>query len=136
MNAPPSQRPQRGRVIHRGRASGRALTSEQSLSFFGGFDLETGVVTERGHPLEGQAVAGRVLVFPTGTGSTVGSFALLRMVRGGVGPAALVMRSCDTTVAVGAIIAEIPCVDQVDISAWNDGDRLWIVEDEVGHDVE
>jgi len=128
-------RPQRGRVIYPGRASGRALTTQQPLSFFGSFDLETGVVTERGHPLEGRAVTGRVLVFPTGTGSTVGSFALLRMVRSGVGPAALVMRSCDTTVAVGAIIAEIPCVDQVDISLWNDDDQLWVAENEVGHDV-
>jgi predicted aconitase with swiveling domain len=57
------------------------------------------------------------------------------MVRGGVGPAALVMQSCDTTVAVGAIIAEIPCVDQVDISSWKDGDQLWVADDEVGHDV-
>ena len=126
---------QSGRVIFPGRATGQALTSERPLSFFGGLDLQTGVVTERGHPLEGQSVAGRVLVFPTGTGSTVGSFALLRMARGGVGPAALVMRSCDTTVAVGAIIAEIPCVDQVDISVWRDGDELLVADAEVSRHV-
>lgn len=113
-----------GRVIHAGRAEGRALVSPAPLSFFGGFDLDRGVVSERGHPLEGQEVTGRVLVFPTGTGSTVGSFALLRMVRSGVGPAALVMGSCDTTVAVGAIISEIPCVDQVDLGGISDGDPL------------
>jgi len=116
--------PLTGRVIHGGRAQGRALVSTAPLSFFGGFDLDRGVVSERGHPLEGRCVTGRVLVFPTGTGSTVGSFALLRMVRAGVGPAALVMESCDTTVAVGAIIAEIPCVDSVDLSAIADGDTL------------
>ena len=113
-----------GGVIYRGRARGRALVSSAPLSFFGGFDLDRGVVTERGHPLEGCCVAGRVLVFPTGTGSTVGSFALLRMVRQGVGPAALVMRECDTTVAVGAIIAEVPCVDRVDLPDLDDSAEL------------
>jgi len=120
-----------GRVIFRGRASGDAMVSVAPISFFGGFDLDRGVVTEAGHPLLGQCVAGRVLVFPTGKGSTVGSFALLRMVRGGVGPAALVVRSCDTTVAVGAIISEIPCVDQLDITRFEDGFQVSVDGEEV-----
>jgi uncharacterized protein len=120
-----------GRVIHDGRAQGPALVSSAPLSFFGGFDLDRGVVSERGHPLEGCCVRGTVLVFPTGTGSTVGSFALLRMVRSGVGPAALVMESCDTTVAVGAIIAEVPCVDGVDPSSIADGELLTVEGREV-----
>jgi predicted aconitase with swiveling domain len=117
-------------VIFGGNASGPALVSPAPLSFFGGFDLTTGVVTEREHPLEGQSVAGCILVFPTGTGSTVGSFALLRMVKSGVGPLGLVLASCDTIVAVGAIVAEIPCVDQIDLGALleglEDGTRLSI----------
>ena len=121
----------RGRMIYGGRARGRALVSRAPLSFFGGFDLDTGVVTEKDHPLEGQSVAGRVLVFPTGTGSTVGSFALLRLVKSGVGPVGLVMQSADTTVAVGAIIAEIPCVDQIELRAIEDGAMVDIADDEV-----
>ncbi len=120
-----------GRVIHGGRAQGPALVSSAPLSFFGGFDLDRGVVSERGHPLEGCCVRGKVLVFPTGTGSTVGSFALLRMVRSGVGPAALVMESCDTTVAVGAIIAELPCVDGLDPTDFVDGEPLTVEGREV-----
>ena len=118
-------------MIHAGQATGQALVCDAPLSFFGGFDLETGVVSARGHPLDGRCVAGTVLVFPTGTGSTVGSFALLRMVREGVGPAALVMEKCDTTVAVGAIISEIPCVDGMDLSVFLDGDRLVVDGPEV-----
>lgn len=125
---------QTGRVIHEGRARGLAMVSSAPLSFFGGFDLDRGVVSERGHPLEGCCVTGRVLVFPTGTGSTVGSFALLRMVRSGVGPAALVMESCDTTVAVGAIIAELPCVDGIDLLGFSDGDDLTVNGSEVRRD--
>jgi len=129
-DAAPSRR-MHARVIYGGRATGSALTSTLPLSFFGGFDLDTGVVTECGHPLEGQSVTGRILVFPTGTGSTVGSFALLRMARAGVGPAALVMKACDTTVAVGAIIAEIPCVDSVDITAIRGQDTVVVAGREV-----
>jgi uncharacterized protein len=127
---------QRGRVIYGGRARGRALVSRAPLSFFGGFDLTTGVVTEKDHPLEGQCVAGRVLVFPTGTGSTVGSFALLRLVKSGVGPVGLVMQSADTTVAVGAIIAEIPCVDQIELVGIEDGAMAEISNDEVNFSAE
>jgi uncharacterized protein len=115
-----------GRVIYDGTAAGAVLVSSEPLSFFGGFDLETGVVTEKGHPLEGTSVAGRVLVFPTGKGSTVGSYALLRLVKQGVAPVALVMKTCDTTVAVGAIISEVPCVDQIDIESLSNGERLEI----------
>jgi len=42
-------------------------------------DPERGVVTEKGHELDGQAFAGKILVFPTGKGSTVGSYALYRL---------------------------------------------------------
>jgi hypothetical protein len=120
-----------GRVIYRGEAAGEALCSPEPISFFGGVDLDRGVVSEAGHPLEGAPLAGRVLVLPTGKGSTVGSYALLRLARAGLGPAALVMASCDTTVAVGAIIAEIPCVDLVDLAEIHTGDRLTVRGEEV-----
>ena len=115
-----------GRVVYHGSARGTALCCAEPLSFYGGFDLSTGVVTEREHPLCGQSVSGRVLVFPTGKGSTVGSYALLRLAKEGAAPAGLVMATCDTTVAVGAIIAEIPCIDLVDIGAFTTGDRIVI----------
>jgi predicted aconitase with swiveling domain len=120
-----------GRVIYAGEAAGTALVSPAPISFYGGVDLATGTVSEAGHPLEGQPLAGRVLVFPTGKGSTVGSYALLRLARTGLGPAALVMASCDTTVAVGAIIAEIPCVDLLDLEGIRAGDRVEIRGEEV-----
>ena len=110
-----------GRVIKHGQASGRALCSAVPLSFFGGVDPETGIVTEKNHPLEGQSIAGRMLVFPHGKGSTVGSYALLRLKKNGVAPAAMLNRACETIVAVGAIIAGIPCVDHLDLNVFVDG---------------
>lgn len=112
------------RTIYAGDAEGLALCSPEPISFYGGVDLSRGVISESGHPLQGESVVGRILVFPTGKGSTVGSYALLRLAREGLGPAAMVMESCDTTVAVGAIIAEIPCVDHVEIARLEEGQRL------------
>lgn len=118
-----------GRKIHGGRARGHALVSSAALSFFGGVDPESGVVTEKDHPLQGRSVAGRVLVFPHGKGSTVGSYAIYRLARQGRGPAAIVNAECETIVAVGAIIADIPCVDHVDISLLPDGALLEVDAD-------
>ena len=91
------------------------MVTAQSISFFGGIDPDTGVVVERGHPLEGQCVSGKVLVFPTGRGSTVGSYTLYRLKYTGHAPLAILNAECETITAVGCIIAEIPCVDQLPI---------------------
>jgi predicted aconitase with swiveling domain len=115
-----------GRSIYRGQAGGKALVSPQAISFFGGVDPDSGVVTEKGHTLEGQSICGKVLVFPTGKGSTVGSYTLYRLKHSGAAPAAIVNAECETITAVGCIIAEIPCVDQVEIRRIPDGARVWV----------
>ncbi len=117
-----------GRVIKAGRGEGPALVSPAPIGFLGGVDPDTGIVLEPGHPLQGRSVAGKVLVFPTGKGSTVGSYTILRLARSGHGPAALVNAESEAIVAVGAIIADIPMVDQVDIGLIRDDDWV-IVED-------
>ena len=121
----------KGRVVKAGRASGEALVSSEPISFFGGVDPDTGVVVDQGHPLEGQSVAGRVLVFPTGKGSTVGSYTLYRLARNGRAPAAIINREADPVVAVGAVIANLPMVDRVDVERIHTGDWIEIVDGEV-----
>jgi predicted aconitase with swiveling domain len=115
-----------GRVIRRGRAEGTALVTTQPISFYGGIDPATGVVTERGHELQGESVKGRVLVFPYGKGSTVGSYILYRLRKTGMAPAAIINEECETIVAVGAIISDIPCVDRIDVRKIPPGVRLRI----------
>jgi len=110
-----------GRVIYEGRAEGVALVSSSPLSFYGGVNPDTGEVVERGHELKGQSVKGKVLVFPYGKGSTVGSYVLYRLAKNGAAPAAIVNLRCETIVAVGAIISEIPCVDMIDIGKIRSG---------------
>ena len=120
-----------GRKIYAGQATGEALVSSMGISFFGGVDPESGVVVERGHDLEGQSIAGKVLVFPTGKGSTVGSYTLYRLKRAGKAPIAIINAECETITAVGCIIAEIPCVDRVPIDELQSGQRV-VVDGERG----
>ena len=113
-----------GRVIYGGKAEGIALVTASPMSFYGGVDPDTGEVVERGHELQGQSVKGRVLVFPNGKGSTVGSYVLYRLKKNGAAPSAIINSKCETIVAVGAIISEIPCVDMVDIHKISGGSRV------------
>jgi predicted aconitase with swiveling domain len=113
-----------GRTIHPGFAEGEALVSRIGISFFGGVDPETGIVVEKGHDLEGVSVAGKVLVFPSGKGSTVGSYTLYRMRKSGTAPVAILNSECEPITAVGCILAVIPCIDHIPIDRICSGDRL------------
>ncbi len=114
----------KGRKICGGKAQGEALVTKQGISFFGGVDPANGVVQEKGHELEGQSVKGKILVFPQGKGSTVGSYALYRMKKQGTAPLAMINSECETIVAVGAIISEIPCVDKIDLLKLKTGQKI------------
>jgi len=116
----------RGRAIANGIASGEALISSDVISFLGGVDAKTGVVVEKGHALEGKCIAGKVLIFPHGKGSTVGSYVLYQLAKNKVAPVAIVNEKAEIIVAVGAIVAEIPMVDMVEtgMEGFKDGDLL------------
>ena len=113
-----------GRTIYPGLAKGKSLVTQMAISFFGGVDPDTGIVVEKGHELEGQSVRGRILVFPSGKGSTVGSYTLYRLKHSGAAPAAIINSACETITAVGCIIAEIACIDQIDIMQIPNGVEL------------
>jgi predicted aconitase with swiveling domain len=122
----------RGRKISGGTAEGLALVSHEPISFFGGVNPNTGVVTEKGHGLEGTTVKDRVLVFPHGKGSTVGSYTLYRMKKNGVAPCAIINVECEPIVAVGAIISEIPALDMLEdnpLTLFQNGMRLKVDAD-------
>jgi len=100
------------RAISRGKASGQALISKEPIGFLGGVDPESGIVIEKNHPLEGKNISGRVLVFPNGKGSTVGSYVMLQLAKNNKAPAAIINTSAEPIIAVGAIISKIPMVDK------------------------
>ncbi len=117
--------------ISGGKATGPALVTEEPISFLGTVDPETGVVVDPGHQLFGKAVAGKVLIFPGGKGSTVGSYVIYQLKKRGVAPQAMINIRSEPIVAVGAIISGIPLVDGVDagILATRDGTILTVDAD-------
>jgi predicted aconitase with swiveling domain len=96
-----------------GRASGQALVTIEPISFLGNVNPETGVVVDPGHQLFGQCIAGKVLIFPGGKGSTVGSYVIYQLKKRNLAPAAMINLRSEPIVAVGAIISGIPLVDRV-----------------------
>jgi len=119
----------KGRMISPGKTEGVAIVSEEPIGFYGGIDSKTGIVIEKGHPLEGKCVTGKILVFPCGKGSTVGSYVIYGLKKNGVAPKGIVNKETETIVATGVILAGIPCVDQIDIEIIKDGDTFLLDAD-------
>jgi uncharacterized protein len=119
----------KGRTISRGCAKGEALLSRDPISFLGSIDPKTGVVVEENHILAGKSIKGKVLVFPHGKGSTVGSYVMYQLKKNGVAPAAIINLETEPIVAVGAIISEIPLVDMLEKNPYEflkDGDLVLV----------
>jgi predicted aconitase with swiveling domain len=119
----------KGRRIYKGKVAGEILLTTNDISFYGGCDPDTGEIVEKGHELEGKSVAGRILVFPTGKGSTVGSYVLYALSKAGKAPLAIINKETDPVVAVGSIISEIPTVDRIDIEKLKNGQKVEVDAD-------
>jgi len=114
----------KGRIINKGSVEGEALVTKDSISFYGGVDPKTGIVTDKDNELNGQSIKGKVLVFPFGKGSTVGPYTIYQLAKLGNAPLAMINKECETIVAVGCIIADIPAVDKIDITKIKTGQKV------------
>ena len=119
----------KGRMISPGRVEGEAIVSPDPIGFYGGIDAKTGIVIEKDHPLEGQCVTNKILVFPCGKGSTVGSYVIYGLKKNNAAPKGIINKETETIVATGVILAGIPCVDQIDIEKIKDGDTILLDAD-------
>ena len=122
-----------GHIVSKGKVRGEALVTHEAISFMGGVDPETGMIIEKNHELEGISLAGKILVFPTGKGSTVGSYRIYEMSQNGTHPIGIINLRADPVVAVGSILANIPMLDRLDgnsIELIRTGDLLHIDADE------
>ncbi len=120
----------KGRKIVGGTAEGELIVSRKPLSFLGGVDPETGVVTDAESDIRGESIAGKILAFPRGKGSTVGSYVIYALKKNGKAPKAIILSEAETIVATGAIIAGIPTVDGIDVSKLKSGQRVRVNADE------
>ena len=116
----------KGRSIYPGKVEGEALVSKEPIGFYGGIDMKTGVVIEKGHELEGECLKDKILVFPCGKGSTVGSYVIYGLKKNGVAPKAIINKETETIVATGVILAGIVCVDGIVIEKIETGDFVII----------
>jgi hypothetical protein len=122
-----------GRVISRGKAEGEAILTREPITFLGGVDPDTGVVVEKGHELEDRSVSGKILVFPWGKGSTVGSYVLYRMKKSGTAPSGIINLKAEEVVSAGAIISGIPMMDSLEKDPFEilaDGVKIFMNADE------
>lgn len=95
-----------GVSLAHGRATGRSLVLEEALSFWGGVDAKTGTIVDTHHPQVGQSIVGRILVLPSGRGSSSSSSVLAEAIRNGAGPAGIVLAITDPIIALGCLVAE------------------------------
>lgn len=84
---------------------GELLVLDEPLSFWGGTDLATGVITDVHHPQRGTSLAGRVVAMSASRGSSSSSSVLAEQLRAGVAPAALVLTGRDAILSLGALAA-------------------------------
>ena len=114
----------KGRKIVEGYCKAEALVSAKPLSFLGGANPASGKIVDKNHDLYGESIRDRVLCFPYGHGSTVGSYVLYSLAKNNLAPKAILNQTADPVVVVGAIIADIPMIDQIDIRHIKTGDFL------------
>ncbi|WP_297516484.1 DUF126 domain-containing protein [Thermococcus sp.] len=119
----------KGRKVVGGKAEGELIVSQKPLSFLGGVDPETGIVTDAESDIRGQSIAGKILAFPRGKGSTVGSYVIYALKKNGKAPKAIIVGEAETIVATGAIIAGIPMVQGIDVSKLKSGTRVRVDAD-------
>lgn len=95
----------KGRPVVAGEAQGEALVSAEPLSFWGGYDQNTGEIIDRRHPLSGEIAAGRILAIPFSRGSSTTTAVLLEAVRVGKAPLAILTTGVDTFFALASVVA-------------------------------
>jgi predicted aconitase with swiveling domain len=95
----------RGRTLAAGSARGEVIPLSEPLSLWGGMDPHTGTLIDPHHPQAGQSLSGRVLLMPSGRGSSSSSSILAQAILAQTAPAAIILLQPDPILALGSIVA-------------------------------
>ena len=133
-----------GRTLAPGVAEGEALVLAEPLSFWGGMDPASGTLIDAHHPQRGALLTGRVVVMPSGRGSSSASSVLAEAIRAATAPAAVLLLEPDPIIALGSVVAAelygaacpVVVLDAPDHRRLQTGDRLRVVADDDGARVE
>jgi predicted aconitase with swiveling domain len=123
----------KGKSVTKGMTEGDAIVTRMPISFTGGMDPNSGIIREPNHELEGQSVAGKILVFPAGKGSTTGSWQFYATYKRGNAPKGIINVKAEGVVAVSAIITGTPMMHQLEndpLECISTGDFVRINADE------
>lgn len=85
---------------------GRALVLDEGLSLWGGMDPATGELIDAHHPQRGVSLSGRIVVMPSGRGSSSSASVLAESVRAGTAPAAILLGEPDLILSIGSAVVE------------------------------
>lgn len=114
------------KIIVRGQVQGKLLVAKNPINFLGGIDKKTGVVHDTKHDLFGKSIAGKILVFPFGIGSSVGAYTIYSLKFNKCAPSAMICQKADLTTASGCAISNIPLatVSKDDYDSLKDGQEI------------
>ncbi len=117
----------KGETVKKGTVEGEAIVSQLPFSFLGDLNPATGEVVPEGHDLQGQSIAGKIFVFETGKGSTVGPNVAYQAKQLGNTPAGMICVEVEPVMAMVAIMNDIPMVHKLDenpLNAISTGDYI------------
>ena len=84
---------------------GIAMVTDVPITYLGYVNRDSGVIEEVGHPLDGQAIEDKILIYPKGSGSTVAPYVLMGLIYTGKGPRAIVNRDvCSLTLPACSLL--------------------------------
>ena len=96
----------KGKIVIPGKAHGMTLVSREPLSFWGGYDWQTGEIIDRRHELSGANASGKILAVPFTRGSSTTTAVLLEAIRAGTAPAAILTTDVDFFFALASVVAD------------------------------
>ncbi len=91
-----------------------AFVTDTPITLLGFVNRETAVIEEPGHPADGQSMAGKIAIFPKGSGSTVAPYVLLELFYRGKAPVAIANTEIDQQSAPACSLENIPYAYQFD----------------------
>ncbi len=106
---------------------GEALVTDVPITFLGFVNRNTGVIEEEGHPINGQSMANKILIFPKGSGSTVAPYVLLGLFYNGNGPIAIINTDLDQQTIPACSLLGIPYAHSFNdnpCQTVNNGDKI------------
>lgn len=93
-----------GKTSHPGVAEGEVLVLTEPVSFWGGVNHH-GEIIDVHHAQHKAKMTNKILVMPSGRGSSSATAVLAELIRTGDGPLGIVMLQCDTILVIGALVS-------------------------------